>query len=352
MVDAAGAYVLFESGDVARLSPKDGRVVWTRALFREFGAYQNNHGYGSSPAQSRNAVFILVDHQGPSYLLALDKSSGRTLWKTSRPSRMSWSSPVVATHEGREVVIVSSSGDVRAYDAQSGEELWVFEGINGNHIPSAVVDGDRIFVGASVPRGPRAGSGRTTAQSNCALRMDVRDGKAVASLLWEGRGGVCEYGSPAVHRGLVYTVNPAGVAYAADAGTGEVRYSERVDGPSWVPPIGHGDLVYFCSKAGVTTVVKSGPTFERVATNRLWEPGAAPSEEVNYAPPARPQGVGGRPGGGEAGARGGGGEARAAYGPLDPCVYGVAAVDGAFYVRVGSHLFCVREGRKPAASGR
>jgi outer membrane protein assembly factor BamB len=354
IVDDQGVYVLFESGDLARLSPTDGRVRWSRALFREYGAYENGHGYGSSPAQSRDALFVVVDHSGPSYLLAVEKATGRTLWKTPRPSRMSWASPVVGSHANREVVIVSSNGDVRGYDARSGQELWVFAGITGNHIPSPVVDGDRIYVGAATPRGARSLPGaRTAVQSNCALRMVSIDGKPSVELLWEGKGALCEYGSPALHRGLIYTVNPAGVAYAVDAETGETRYSERIDGPCWVPPIPVGDLVYFFAKNGQTTVVKAGSRFERVSTNRLWSPGAEPTADVDYTPPPRPAGREGQRGEGGSGAREGGASAggrSSGYGALDPCVYGVAPVDGAFYIRVGTHLYCVRASAKTPAT--
>lgn len=347
IVEDGALYLFFESGDLFRLSPRDGKTQWHRPLFQEYGAFQNGHGLGCSPAHTRDALILLVDHQGPSYLLAVEKRTGKTLWKTPRTSRMSWTSPVVTKQEGRDVVVVSSSGDVQGYDAATGAELWKVEGITGNHIPSPVAVGDQVILGAATPRGARSTPGaRTPAQSNLALRLVTREGRPAAEVQWEGKRALCEYGSPTVHRGLVYTVNPAGVVFCVDAATGEEKYSERIDGPCWTPPVAAGDHVYFFCKNGLTTVIKSGPRFEKVATNRLWEAGADPAPKLDYSPPPRPMGAGGpggraggggRPGGGEGGEGG-----RASYGPLDPCVYGVAAVDGAFFVRIGTHLFCVR----------
>ncbi len=361
IVDRDGLYVMFESGDMARLSISDGKVLWKRALFREYGSYENGHGYGSSPAHNRHSIFVQVDHQGPSYLVAIEKRSGRTLWKTERPSRMSWTSPVVARQGGRDVVIVSSTGDVRGYDAASGQELWKFDGLSGNHIPSPTVDGDRLYLGAATPRGGRTTSGaRTPAQSNCALNLIMRDGKPGVELLWEGRRALCEYGSPTAHRGLVYSVNPAGVAFCVDAETGEERWSERIGGPCWVSPIAVGDRIYFFTKRGATTVVKSGPRFEKLASSSLWSEGEGPLPEVDYTPPVRSGGANGASGrptaaagnaedrGAADGPRGG----AASYGPLDPCVYGVAVVDGAFFVRIGTDLFCVRTAGARQTSGR
>jgi len=340
IVQNGALFVFFESGDLLRLSTKDGEIEWQRNLFQEYGEFKNGHGLGCSPAQTRDALILMIDHQGPSYLLSVDKKSGKTRWKTERRARSSWTSPLVTRQGGREVVVASSSGDVDGYDAGTGERLWSFEGLTGNHIPSPVADGERLYLGAAIPRGNREGAaGRTPAQSNLALRFTERDSRPGVELAWEGKRAVCEYGSPTLHRGLLYYVNAAGVAFCVDALTGEEKYSERVDAPCWVPPLGVGDHVYFFGRNGLTTVVKAGPQFEKVSTNRLWETTDPPLPTVDYTPPRRPAGAGEqRPADGGEG-RGG----RAATGPLDPCVFGVAAAEGKFFIRVGSHLFCVSD---------
>src|SRR5262245_53414058 len=146
VVDRDGVYALFESGDLHALT-HGGKQRWQVALFdatkRKF---DNAHGYGASPTQTGKAVIVLVDHRGPSYLLALSKESGKPLWKTERKSRSSWSSPQVARVGGKEQVIVSSTGTVDGYDAETGKLLWSHTGLSGNGTPSVTVQGDRVYV--------------------------------------------------------------------------------------------------------------------------------------------------------------------------------------------------------------
>src|SRR5690606_27180595 len=111
-------------------------------------------GLASSLAQTASQVFALVDHHGPSYLVAINKSDGQLAWKADRGDRIpSWSSPVIAHRGDRDFVITSSADTVDAYDAATGQSLWQLDGLQGNHIPSASVMGDRIFVGSTTMYG-------------------------------------------------------------------------------------------------------------------------------------------------------------------------------------------------------
>lgn len=138
VVDAEAVYCLFESGDLFALS-HDGGKPWHRALTKDCGEIKNNHGLGSSLAQSGRAVFVQVDHGGPSYLLAVCKVTGKDMWKADRPSRTSWTSPVVATLGGKPAVLVSGGGTLTAYDAATGKELAALDGLPGVETPKAGV---------------------------------------------------------------------------------------------------------------------------------------------------------------------------------------------------------------------
>lgn len=330
VVDAAGVYALFESGDLHAVA-HDGTKLWQKSFFDgEANSYQNNHGYAASLAQTENAVIVLVDHKGPSYLLALSKDTGREVWKTERTSRSSWSSPCVTQFADQTQVIVSSGGTVDGYDATTGKQLWSCDGINGNTIPSATVVGDLVFVGASQARG---GASEAAAASNCCVKITPGT-DAPYQVLWKAEKALCSYVSPLVHQGYVYYVNSVGVVYCLEAGTGKQCYAERIDGACWAQPIAAGDLIYFFNKKGVTSVVRAGPQFEQVATNRLW-----PEE----APPQRAKGDVTKNAENEGSPRSGSSE------QMDPIVYGVAAVDHAFIVRLGTHLFRVGDKGAPVA---
>jgi outer membrane protein assembly factor BamB len=339
VVDGERLYAFFESGDVVALSHA-GELKWRRSLSKDYGTFKNNHGVGSSPAQTDKAVVILIDDPGPSYLVALDKTTGKSLWKAERPSRASWTSPVVGKVGGKPAVFVSSSGRLDAYDAASGELLASKGGLVGNTIPSPAVCGDLVLVGAGENRmNPDAAA---SARSNCCVRLKGGDRPAFETV-WEGKKAVCEYASPLAYKGHAYFVTKAGLVCCLDLITGEERYAERLAGPCWATPVGAGDHVFFFGKDGVTTVLTAGPSFERVATNRLWsaEDFAKRREEaMKKAAEVMPkEGKGpGAPLPKE--------EREAARSSaVGDVVYGVAAVDGAFLVRTGTELYCVRQAK-------
>jgi outer membrane protein assembly factor BamB len=325
VVDRDGVYALFESGDLHALT-HDGKKRWAVALFDDTKRkFDNAHGYGASPTQTSKAVVVLVDHRGPSYLLALSKETGEQLWKTERKSRSSWTSPQVTRVAKREQVIVSSSGTVDGYDAQTGKQLWSHTGLSGNGIPSVTVQGERVYVGAGL--GQREKDADSIAASNCCLRI-APDLPAGYEVVWKASKAVCHYVSPLVHRGHAYYVDSVGVLHCLDARTGKEAYVKRTGGPCWAEPIASGEHVYLFHKDARTTVLKAGPRFETVTTNRLWKEGSPPLPDRSYE--YEPQGPKDpRP-------------RKPAAHYLDPIVYGVAAVDGAFFVRLGTHLYCVR----------
>lgn len=322
VIDTERVYAFFEGGNIFALT-HEGKPLWSRSLFKEYGEFQNNHGLGSSLAQTDAALFVLVDHRGPSYLLALDKKTGKTNWKTERKSRGSWTSPIVIERGGKSEVVVSSNGSVAGYDAKSGEMLWEKEGISGNTLPSASYAGDnRILVGAGMGR--MQGDPKDASKSNCCIKLAEKNGRVTSEVVWTATKAVSNYATPLAHRGHAYFINSVGVVFCHDLNSGEERYTERIDGPCWASPIGAGDHIYFFGKDGRTSVLKSGATFEVVATNRLWQ-----SEKKAVGPEKEKEPLEKKDG------RGGSGE----Y--LDPIVYGVAAVDSAFFIRTGTALYRV-----------
>ncbi|MCG8458621.1 MAG: PQQ-binding-like beta-propeller repeat protein, partial [Holophagales bacterium] len=149
VVDAEVVVSFFPGGDVVAMN-HGGKTIWSVPLFEKLGRAENDRATASSLAQTKDRVFVLVDHDGPSYLVALHKADGSVAWKADRGRRVpSWSSPVIVTLEGREIVLTSSSDTVDAYSARSGERLWQIEGVQGNRIPSASVVGSSVFVGST-----------------------------------------------------------------------------------------------------------------------------------------------------------------------------------------------------------
>ncbi len=344
VADAEGVVAFFESGDVVALT-HDGAERWRRSLSNDYGAFKNNHGVGGSPAQAGRAVVVLIDDLGPSYLVALDKLTGENLWKTERTSRSSWTSPVVAAVGGKSVVVVGSGGSLDVYDAATGAELATLGGLVGNNIPSPAVCGDLVVVGAGENRLKPDPAASANSNRCVKLSLDPESGKASLAPVWAGNKVVCQHASPLAHGCHAYYVGKAGTVHCVDLAMGEERYAERLDGQCWATPVGAGDRVYFFGKDGVTTVLKSGPEFERLAVNRLW--GAADAEArqaeakrlaaATLPKPPEGKGLGGSPPLPKAGLD------AARYSAVGDVVYGVAVAHGGFYLRTGSEMICVRE---------
>jgi outer membrane protein assembly factor BamB len=283
-VDAERVYAFFESGDLVCYQ-HDGTEVWKRSLTDEYGPFQGNHGLGSSPALTDRALIVLVAIDGPSYLLAIDKQTGKNLWKRDREAGVSWSSPFVAAGPGGLEVITSSSGDVEAFDARSGEPLWKVTGLEGNLVPSASASPELVVIGSSA------------AGSNLAIRRGGQGDVSETHVAWRIDEAACSFGSPLLYQGRAYFVNRSGVVQCVDAADGKQLWQQRLADSCWASPIAAGQRIYFFTKSGETTVIKAGvDEFQILAENSL------PTEEQ---------------------------------------VVGVAAVNGRFLVRTPTKLVCI-----------
>ena len=285
-VDAERVYYLFESGDLGALS-HDGKPVWSRSLKAEYGAIEG-YGLGSSLAGNDESLFVLAAHDGPSYLLAVDPATGETRWKADRPPRSSWTTPLVVPASGGELVVVSIDGMVEAYDAANGERVWWLDGLSGNRLPSPVVAGERIVV-------PSQDSG-----SNLALPLDNRGRVRNEQVLWRGRSATASMSSPVVTGESVWFTNSRGVIRSLALESGRSRWAVRLPSPAWATPVVNGDLVYLFGTDGAASVFAADAAEPiEVARNTL---------------------------------------------TVSDRLYGVAAVDGAFFVRTGRELIRIGRG--------
>jgi len=274
VVDQNAVYAFFESGDVVAVD-LSGKPLWHRDLTSDYGAFENNHGLGSSPAQTDDLVLLNIEHKGPSLLLALDKQTGKTQWKAERPSGSSWTSPIVVGDASRQQVVVSSGGSLSGYRPKDGEQLWNLEGLEGNSVPSPCALGEFVFVGARIPE---FGSASEAAKSNLCVRI-TGDNSQPYELCWRAGKAVSDYASPIVDGEQVYFLNKVGVLYCVDAMSGETIYQERLRSECWATPIVSDAGIYFFGKDGTTRIVRRGREFAVLESNQLWDPMNAPAPE-------------------------------------------------------------------------
>ncbi len=257
-VDQQRLYVFFESGDLFGFDHQ-GNVQWQRKLADEYGGYKTNHGLGSSLALTERGVVTLVAHSGPSYLLAVDKQFGKNLWKVERAAAGGWSTPLVIEREGKQQILLSIGGEVSAYDAIAGNQLWRVAGLKGNNIPSPSVSGDWLIAGSS------------DKAMSVAVKLGGQGDVTNERVAWRASEATANFASPLIHQGRVYFVSKVGVAYCLDLATGQELWRERIGGECWASPLAANGRVYFFTNEGYSLVTEAGATFKQLAKNELPE---------------------------------------------------------------------------------
>lgn len=243
----------------------DGKLVWKRD---DFGKMQtrNTFGEGSSPTLEGNKILVPWDHDGPSALYALDKLTGKTIWKTPRDEPTCWATPLVAEFAGKKQVIMNGQSFARSYDLETGKELWRCAGQTERPVSSAVADKDLAFVGSG-HKGSFLG----------AFRMDgTGDIKGTNKVAWSLDRDTPDIGSPILSSGRIYFYKgKTGQLSCVDAATGKPYYmASRIPGveSTYASPVAAGGYVFLTARNGTTVVIKDANELSIVQTNSLGEP--------------------------------------------------------------------------------
>ena len=220
--------------------------------------FKTTHGTGSSPLLYRDSVIFVHDqNQTESVFVALDKRTGKLLWKQPRPKAMTWSTPVVVRVGDHDELVFAGAETVKGYDPATGQELWSLNGPTIEVVPTIVVGPDMLY-SASGRNGP-----------TLALRPGGKGDVTDSHLVWRAVRGGPHVPSPMLLGGRLYTVNDTGVAQCLDAKTGKLLWHERIDDLFSASPVEAGGLLYFPAESGITYVLRAGDKFDLVATNDL-----------------------------------------------------------------------------------
>lgn len=321
VVDAERVVCLFESGDCVAYSHA-GELLWQRELQRSHGPFIAEFGLGASPCQTDQHVFVLLEHDGPSHLLALSKTTGEVTWEAARSPRRSWSSPAMLNVAGQPQIVVSSAGTVDGYNPADGNLLWSFNEIGGNTGTTPIDCGDgRFLVGASAGR--QGENAAAAATSNCMLQVSRVDDQWQVKKLWHNADAAPSWGSPILHQGLAYWVNRVGVVCCIDSQTGDTLYQGRTKQSCWATPLADGQHIYLFGKDGLTSVIASGSKFEVLAENRLWNEDQPPTDASLKTEETTAE------------------RQQAAAMFSGPTVYGYAVAGDKIVVRIGNRLYCL-----------
>jgi hypothetical protein len=260
VTDGQMVYAWFGTGQIVALD-LSGKVVWERHLGQEIAPFDINWGHASSPTLYGDTVLLLCDHSPASYLLAVDKKSGKERWRADRgKGRMSYTTPfVVETATGPEL-IVNSSQRVDAYDPRTGTFLWHVGGSNQFPIPAPTFHDGVLYL----TRGYRSGP-------YMAIRPGGRGDISASHVVWEVPTGAPYISSLVYHEGILYMASDVGAVTAIDAATGKRIWQERVDGIFSASPVAADGKIYFVSETGETIVLKAGRQAEVLARNDVGE---------------------------------------------------------------------------------
>lgn len=291
-----------------------GRLVWSR----ELGPFQDEFGAASSPILVDDKLIVIADHDIDSYVMALDRSTGKTLWKTDRPGfTRSYATPVVFTADDRRQIIVAGALQLAAYDADDGEKLWWVNGLARivNTTPAQGLG--MLFVATWSPGGDTDARLAMDAWSTAIEKWDAnQDGKLTRdevddadvldrffridldqdkkldesewekyarvfelaqntllairpggsgdvtdeAVVWEYRKGLPYVPSPLVYRGVLYMVKNGGILTCLDARSGRLVKQLRLPSNEgyYASPVAGDGKIFIASEPGVVTVVNAG----------------------------------------------------------------------------------------------
>ena len=239
-----------------------GELVWQKDL----GDMETRNGWGegSSPAMFGDKIVVNWDHEGDSFIVALDKASGKELWRQPRDEVTSWFTPVVVPANGRDEIVTTGAKHVRGYDLETGELLWQGPGLTVNAIPTPITRNGTAYV-TSGYRG----------NVFMAIKLDraTDDLEAADAIAWRYDSDTPYVATPLLyHDQLYFTKQLKGILTSVDSRTGERIYGPvRLDGMKMIyaSPVAAAGRIYLVSRGGVTTVIAEGPQFRTLAVNRL-----------------------------------------------------------------------------------
>ncbi len=242
----------------------NGKLVWRKSLGN---LATQGMGTGTSPVLYENLVILQCDEDEgkQSFIAALDKRTGKEVWRTPRRIEVSWTTPVIARTPTRDELVASGNQFVIAYDPATGKELWRCQGTQSWTVPTPLVGHGIVVVSAAHPV-KRAvairlgGSGDVTGTPQVVWQRDKGTGYTPSSIL---------YGD------YVYLMTDRGLLTCVDVKTGEVKYEgARVPKPATfsASPVAFEDKLLLTSEDGDTFLLKAGPQHEVLQTNSLDEP--------------------------------------------------------------------------------
>ncbi len=252
----------------------DGDLLWEVELgpFNAGASYDGAYQWGSasSPIIWDDLVIVQADQQEGSFIAAFDIDTGREVWRTPRELISSFATPTIHVGAERVELVTNGAGTMFGYDPRTGEELWRMAGSSLNTTPTPVSHEELIFITSGYRTRPIFAV-REGATGDISLATGESSSLHVA---WSTPRDGPYIASPLVYRGYLYVVSANGVLTVFEAATGERAYKRRIGdtgGAYSASPVAADGRIYLTSEDGDVFVLRAGPEYELLATNRMHE---------------------------------------------------------------------------------
>ncbi|OGV63536.1 MAG: hypothetical protein A2283_23405 [Lentisphaerae bacterium RIFOXYA12_FULL_48_11] len=272
VIENGRVYISFGSYGTACLDTSTFKTIWERTDI----SCRHYRGPGSSPILFEDLLILTMDGADLQYLTALDKKTGKTVWKTDRSVkwddlgadgkpkiegdyRKAFSTPFIVDVKGKKQLICPGSKAAYSYDPCTGKELWICTELADYSVAARPVYGNgMVYV--------MTGQGKAGIK---AIRIDGQGEVSGTHVAWKVERGGPKLPSPLLIDGFLYFTSADGFATCLDASTGALVWKERLGGTYAASPVYGDGRMYFFNQQGASTVLKPGRTYEVLATNRL-----------------------------------------------------------------------------------
>ena len=266
------AYLHWGSPGTACLDTSNFKTLWSR------GDLECDHfrGAGSSPYIYKNLLILTMDGADLQYLIALDKNTGKTVWKTDRATdfkdldangkpkrdgdmRKCYSTPIVINVKGKDLLVSPGAKAAWAYEPMTGKAVWQFRYKNHSSASRCLYVDNRLYINSGYSRAELF-----------AVNPEGKGDITESNKIWGTEGThIPKKPSPILHNGLLYLCSDSGIATCLDAVTGEEIWKDRLGGNYSSSLIRSGNRIYAFSEDGKGIVFATGKEFKKLAENTL-----------------------------------------------------------------------------------
>lgn len=272
-IERGYVYMHYGRFGTACINTADGSIVWTRKDLE----CQHVQGPGSSPVLYKNLLILHMEGSDVQYIVALDKSSGETVWKVNRPAepyeplawigKKAYTTPLILEVNGKDQLISNGSAVCIAYEPETGQEIWRVVGGAESTVAMPIHEAGLVFFYTGFEMDEKRGKFANLLAVNPDGAGDITNSHVVWKLATKQANN--QMLTPVIREGLIHTVNTDGQQQCIDAKTGEVLWTRRVKGKYNASPIYADGKLYFSSTRGKVMVLKHGPEYELLAENSL-----------------------------------------------------------------------------------